>query len=493
MVGDKPGPITYPQKWSRTTNEAMSLSRRLPAVALCLLAACAGQPPDDDAGLPFPVGGGGGSTPPVVTWSACQVPQQFVITRTSLDGGCSEAPRVDELISLQQTSDVDGLLRVGADELPVRLDATCAIRGASCSGLDGGAGEWLKLDLQLQRSSGVWQANLSRERSSSHRSTCATAGQLALNVVPGCFLDGTWSFTMPPTLTQGACSTTWSAPLVISDGGISFSGTRLPLEVDLSSCRASGRRGAPDAGSWWLWNGVSREARVEVSLEGTRMTGRIDDALDGVAFGNIACDGGVFTFTAERPSRPTTPLPTSCEAARPWLDRNGTCEVDAGETCTAADCACPMALSCREDRCVKLCQVDTECGANERCGAGRFCIPEGTVDAGLPCARPDDCRTTFTCGPALGTDAGVCVPRCDPFAPTPIPCPENSECRNNACFAYTPLGGPCRSATECVAVNGERACVGFSSTQPGYCSQRCITSSCPASLPVCELNYCRKP
>lgn len=449
--------------------------------------ACPRLPDGMDSGVP-PLGFGGGGGEQQFTWVDCRVPTRWRVAQVVADGGCNDGLRANEYATLEQTGVYEGVLQLGADAVPVQVGRGCVVRGASCGSADGG--DWRALDVALEYAGdGGWRATFNREAVGGNASTCAQRGSAFLTEPPTCDLEGAWAFTVTPSVTEGACGNTWSAPLTIEADSIGFSSTTLPLTIDRATCTASGQRGQRDGGSFWSFNNAMREARVEVTLRDGQLTGRIEDQLDRPAFGGVTCDGGVYTFAAERPTRDVTELPTTCATPKPFIRNNEVCEADAGETCVHADCMCGSGHSCRDEQCVITCAIGEDCGPGRRCGTRGYCVPEGPSAALQACAVPDDCAAGLTCGAAFGQTTTVCVPDCRAASQT---CPTNSECRSGACLAFVPMGGACASASVCVAVNGIRVCAGGTQGEQ-YCSQQCTAATdCPAPFTTCSSNYCRK-
>lgn len=463
--------------------------RALLPLVVVVLFSCGAQRPTEDAGPLFPLGGGGGGS--VDLWQRCQVPTRFELTAFARDGGCGPAPLTGALASLEPTTVSDGVLRWDGLALPVSIDSSCQVHGASCEAAD--AGSFRAETLTLRADQQAWVLSFSGERWSSYSKRCEEEGTARLTEAPDCLLAGTWELDAPPALQSGACGTTWSGPLQLSDGMGRFGSTELSGALDLQACSASLSHGDVDAGDFWSWNGALRTARVTVHAEGQGLSGTIEDQLEGTAFGGVTCPGGTFAFTASRSGADAgvEPWPVSCEASRPpFTSGNGVCEADAGETCAFSDCRCTAAgTACVMDRCAKQCSTDDGCEANERCSAG-FCAPQGPTGEDGACTADGDCQRGLACGAAAGVDGGVCETQCE--VGIHGACRDDQECRGRSCFTLIPVGGVCTRLGDCVPVNGQRSCAGSGGVD--YCSRPCGSASeCPATLPRCSGGLCFPP
>ncbi len=90
------------------------------------------------------------------------------------------------------------------------------------------------------------------------------------------------------------------------------------------------------------------------------------------------------------------------------------------------------------------CQDDLQCVPNSNDGPPPTGVCSERPTLGQPCMG--DCASGLTCGP------GVCIESAYPGDPCEQPsgvC-QNAECVNGICRAYTHVGAPCASASECL-------------------------------------------
>lgn len=99
---------------------------------------------------------------------------------------------------------------------------------------------------------------------------------------------------------------------------------------------------------------------------------------------------------------------------------------------------CVNGLECRDNRCIKSCDSNIDCGSNQYCNRGVCVI--GTVLLGQPCGTTSQCDQGLTC---LNS---VCSDSCSNI----LDCPNDKICVNGSCVSGTlQLGDECGFNSQC--------------------------------------------
>lgn len=436
----------------------------------------------------------------------CGATEHYVVRSVSMgEHGClGGVPSVGEAVRLVR--DADGARVVYGRRALAVVDAAgaCAVRASACVSEAVERGDTEQVDAELAFEGEQARLRLSGGVYDGFRAAGCDDAELVLAPVAGdCALTGEYALDAPPSLTEGACSLTWSgdsAAVVVFEapdefgvlGTLEVGGSLLDLTaVDRGTCTASGERMA-------FFNGTGRTTRFEVSVRGDRLELVIEDGLDGADDLGNTCVDARFEAAGTRPS-PATPDAVVCSTL-PYVCGDGICAVEAGEGCLDCeeDCGCEAGAACMrltppesEDEvahCSRGCD-EAACPAGERClDASRYRVREaggapvfnGDWCFPVPDARPlgSPCEDEIECAATLGCGYGLCLPYCDDVGGAPY-C---GDC--SARFVGEPeVCMPNCDPDERPGVCGEAHCVGRASGYrcgAEFCESRSISFRCSA-------------
>ncbi len=424
----------------------------LGALMAALAAGCeaSGGAAHDDAGGPGgDHGGPGGDTLRGDTSGGgadaageCGLVGTFRMTLSTAAEACQDCPGQGEILTVLRDGG-DVRLMFGGYTLTGLVGADCRLTADACTGDDE---DYLRLTLRLDPAAGGLTGVFDfSEIRGNRRIAAITGANVAFESVAAGACDplGAIELAGPPSLTAGACDLAWAAGTVTvtrdSDTSGRFvvewpDGPGIGVGFDPAACELSGVLGDPEQFDIWMDNGAQRTARITLDLSAAAVTGTLADRLWEPNADGQTCDG-TFAFTGTRLSTTPQDLGAACTLDAPYVCRDGVCETERGEGCSACedDCACTAPLECAgyPGVCARLCDpLADDCPAGQHCdvpgeaaAGGEFgCVPDGAGTENRACTRGSDCARGFVCHHgALAEQFGValCERPCNPDTDEP--------------------------------------------------------------------------
>lgn len=380
----------------------------------------------------------------------CGVTGDFVVTSPP-ESSCSDWPAAYEVIAVEGEGDAV-TLRAGLLRLPVsRGQGECLFVAEGCEsvGTEPGSPEtqrYFAPRIEIRRTGeGVRLAVQAVDVVETQAGWCAGEFEIdAAQAAEGCGPLGAYT-TDTAALVSGECGLSWGPGEVsVSQDGsghlVDWAGTTMDhLALDPASCTLKGAKGTSP--NFWSYNGVGRQAEIDLVVSPTAIDGTVTDFLEGPTFDGVTCPGATFELHAHRPSREPRTLDAACDSGPPPVCGDSVCEE--GESCECAECACAGGQECvfQDKTCRTPCTLQTEgtaCGAGQRCSAvysdyvflifpndKLYCEAEGAGEKGDPCKATSDCGAGLICHVPVFKTSAYCTEPCGNDFPA---CPAGQQC-----------------------------------------------------------------
>lgn len=398
--------------------------------------------------------GGTTTTPqPASLWEQmddCQLTGEFVVTSPPTSS-CGDWPATYEVVSVEGDGDAV-TLRAGLVQLPVsKGPEECVFVAEGCESVGDEPGSpdvprYFAPRIEIRRTGeGVRLAAEAVDVLDEKAGPCA--GEVEIDAAPaaqGCGPLGAYT-TDAAAIVSGECGLSWGPGAVSvsqDESGhlVDWAGTTMyGLAFDPASCTLKGSKG--QSPSFWSYNGVGRQAEIELVVSPTAIDGTVKDLLEGPTDDDVICPGATFELHARRPARVPRTLDAACDSNPPPACGDGVCE--AGESCECAECTCTGGQECvfHDETCRTPCTLPTEataCGPGQRCSAiysdyefllfpsdELYCEAEGAGKKGDSCTATSDCGAGLVCHVLIFETTAHCTEPCGNGFPA---CPAGETC-----------------------------------------------------------------